>query len=1134
MLKLLLRGRVLCGSLCQLFSLVCVSFCFSNVSVASVVDHRLVGDIIASSLFQNEHPVTLTGNGIPLRAVFKAIKKQTGYAVMYSTSATSLNQDEKVTVNFKETPLDDVLGTLFKGRNLEWQYSDDILLIRKKEFTVPKKNEVDSTVTPVSLTGKVTDANGTPLPGVTVILKGTSLGTTTDGDGRFSLPKVDIGKILVFSSIGFERRETTVKGKSLLVEMATLMSTLDEKVIIAYGTTTQRLSTGNIGVVRAKDIEKQPVTNPLLALQGRVPGLFITQTNGLPGGGVTVRIQGQNSIMNGSDPLYVIDGVPYSSQLPGTGLDGILGTSGGPILTNITGNGNPLSYINPADIESIQVLKDADATAIYGSRAANGAILITTKKGKAGPIKLDIDFQRGWGKITRRLNMLNTQQYLQMRKEAKMNDSEPIYETDYDINGLWDTTRYTDWQKVLIGKTSQYTHANASISGGTAVSQYLIGSSYHRETSVFPGNFVDERASIHFNITSVSSNQKFNIQLSGNYLVDNNKLPSADLTNQALLLEPNAPQLYNADGSLNWEPDVTGFSSWNNPLRLLHQTYKNKTNNLLGNINLSYHILPSLEFKSSLGYTNMQTNDFQSQPITTVKPESRPFSSNLARFGNRVLNSWTVEPQVIYDRNFGKGKLNALLGMTIQQNSNKGETLLGEGFSTELVLEDIKSAASVAVLSSFATKYKYNAFFSRLNYNYNDKYIVNLTARRDGSSRFGSENQFHNFASVGAAWIFSQENLFKKRIPVLSFGKLRASFGTTGNDQIGDYNFMNLYFPITAGVAYQNVTSIAPLGLPNPYLQWEETKKLQLGIDLGLFKDRILINAVYARNRSSNQLLPYRLPTMTGFSVINKNLPATVQNTNWEFSLNTVNYRKENFTWTSYINLTVPQNKLISFPTLATSTVASSLIIGQPINITKTFPFLGVDPESGKYQFSDKDGKPTFSPNFSTDRTAIINTSPKFYGGFQNSFNYKNFQLDILFQFVKQTGANVLFFNGNLLPGQFYPGFSNQPNTVLNNWKKTNDIAPIQKYSTLFDETVITTSSYAYSDASYVRLKNLSISYQIPNELTRKAHLKSSRLYMQGQNLITITGYKGLDPENKGNNSLPPLRVITFGLQIGL
>ncbi len=1071
--------------------------------------------------------ITLSEKDVPLTKVFKEIKKQTGYQFLYISE--QLQQANKVTIAIKDASLEEVLEYCFREQPLGFEIKDKTVIVRPKARLI---SSLQQGVTPralIEVRGVITDENGAPAQGVNVMVRGTNKATTTNLRGEFVLSGVDENAVLLVSSVGYDRQEIWVKNKAIInTQLRVAVGNLDELQVIAYGKTTKRFSTGNIATVKASDIEKQPVNNPLLALQGRVPGLFITQATGVPGSGVTVRIQGQNSITKGNDPLYVIDGIPYISQLLSR-LNGIFRNSGSPD----GGNGNPMSYINPADIESIDILKDADATAIYGSRAANGAILITTKKGKAGQTKADINMQTGWGKVAKRMDLLNLEQYLEMRHEALANDGAPpsISNGDYDLL-LWDSTRSTDWQKTLIGGTAKYTDIQINTSGGNTSTQFLIGAGYHKETTVFPGNLSDQKGSLHFTITNNSSNQKFRIQLMGNYLADYNRLISSDPTLDALILPPNAPAPYNADGTLNWAQDSQGNSSWTNPLSYLYNKYKNNTTNLINNVNISYRILPGLEIKSSLGYTNLRSNEITINPLTSVKPERRDNSSRSAVYANSSINSWIIEPQASYKCSVGKGTLELLVGTSFQQINKNFLYQFGLGFNSDLVLEDIKSAPTVVVSSTISSIYKYSAAFSRFFYNWQDKYIVNVTARRDGSSRFGSKNQFHSFGAVGVGWVFAKEKIIQTNFPFVSFGKLRGSFGTTGNDQIGDYQFLNLYNPTSVGNPYQGASGLVPNGLPNPYLQWEETKKLQFGLDFGFFNDRILFNVTYAQNRSSNELLSYSLPILTGFSSVIRNFPATVQNTSLEFSLSTIIFKAKTFSWSSNINLTVPKNKLIAFPNLATSTSANTLVIGQPITLVKVFHLLGVDPATGKYQFADSKGNATFTPNSITDKTVFINTSPTYYGGFQNSIQFKGIELDVFFQFVKQKGKNYSL--------GYYPGdYLNEPTSVLNRWKKPGDIATIQRYNTNYSlnsqfSNASNTSDAAWADASYIRLKNVSLSWVLPERIRRKAHLQGCRLYFQGQNLLTFTNYTGMDPETLSLNSLPPLRMLTFGVQVSL
>ncbi|NII25845.1 SusC/RagA family TonB-linked outer membrane protein [Pseudoflavitalea sp. X16] len=1098
----------------------------------------LVAGLVQANAFTgHSQQLTMDVKDESLVRVFAIIKKQTGY--VYFGATEILAKARPVTIHVKNEPLIRVLDLCFKDQPLEYTINGKTIAVSEKKSGTSGGANGNGDMSPFALIdvrGLVTNEENDPVAGVSVQVKGTKMGTSTNGDGEFTLSKVPHDAVLVLTAVNIQSTEALVNGRrNLDLKVKGKTGKLDEVQIIAYGKTSQRFNVGNVTTVKARDIEKQPVTNPLLALQGRVPGLEVTQLSGMPGGGVTVRIQGRNSIESGLDPLIVIDGVPFPSQFISTGLEGIVQ------------GGNPLNYVNPADIESIDVLKDADATAIYGSRAANGAILITTKKGKAGRTKLNINLQQGWGKVTRKLDMMNTRQYLDMRYEALRNDginlnsqsnTNPRY---YDLK-FWDTTRYTDWQKTLIGGTAQYTNISAGISGGTTALQYLISGTYNRQTTVFPGNFDNKSGGLHFSFNGASPNQKFRFTLSGSYTYDQNHLVNVDLTNQ-LVLAPNAPPLYNTNGTLNWAPNAAGNSTWNNPLAYLNTKFNNTTKNLISNASLSYNILPGLEIRSYFGYSNQQSNLYSPNFLEAYRPEDRPFARRSSDFANRDMRTWIVEPQLRYTGRVGKGKIEGFLGATISHNAADLLSFNASGFSSDLLMKSPSAATSITIYngSTLFTMSKYNALFGRLNYNWNDKYLINFTARRDGSSKFGDENRFHNFWSLGAGWVFSNEKFIKRNFSFLSFGKLRASYGATGNDQIADYSYLSLYYISNTAIPYTNTTGLTVGNIPNPHLKWEETRKLQGGVDLGLINDRIIINATYARNRSSNQLIAYTLPSTSGFTSVTKNLPATIQNTSWEFVLNTINVKGRNFYWSSSVNLTIPRNKLVNFPNIELTSYASgdyNVIVGQPLGVTKVFRYAGVDPATGKYLVLDKNDKPTSNPDFAADRTALITPLTKYYGGFQNSISHKGFQLNFLFQFVRQIALkDFYYFNGLNNPGFFSRFAGNHPVTILNHWQKPGDNATIGRYTVInFGVPMWPLSSdagYSY-EASYIRLKNLSLSWQLPSVWLQKAHLQNVRLYFSGQNLMTITKYSGLDPETRSSRTLPPLQLWTVGVQMEL
>jgi TonB-linked SusC/RagA family outer membrane protein len=1080
--------------------------------------------------------VTISVKDAPLYSVLKAIQKQTDFTFIISNR--QLQKAKPVSLTATNMPLRQVLELCFKDQPLTYKIIDKVISVMVKESKDDKTSFTPPLPQNIDVSGKVTDENGAPLAGANVVEKGKQHGTTTNADGIFVLGGVDGNGSLEISYVGFQTLTVSINSRtSIVISLKQGDGNLQEIVINkGYYSEYKKFNTGNVATVTSKEIEQQPVQNPLLALQGRVPGLVITQLTGQNRGAVQVRIQGQNSLNpNALNPLIIVDGIPYPSELYAS-------NSG---IENLLQGGSPLNYINPNDIESIDILKDADATAIYGSRAANGAILITTKKGKVGKAKLSVNLQQGWGRVTRHVDMMNTRQYLDMRYKAYENDGIDITTltpdgTNYDLT-LWDTTSKTDWQKTLIGGTAKYTNVNASISGGSSTMQYMIGGTYNRQTTVYPGNFDDRSGGVHFNVNGASPSQRLNITLSGSYVYDNNHLPGVDLTNTALTMEPNAPALFNDNGTLNWGLNASGRSTWTNPLAyIVSSDFKHTTKNLISNANIRYNIFRGLDFVSNFGYTNLQNDLYTPVRLEFNPPERRATSVRRSTFTHRNTATWIIEPQLHYSFQIGKGKIETLAGSTFQKNNAYVLQVSASGFSNDQLMQSAIAAPTKTVSIASSTLYNYAALFGRLNFNWDGKYIINLTGRRDGSSRFGDANKFHNFGSAGVAWLFSEEKWMQRVHSFVSFGKLRGSFGTTGNDQIGDYKYISTYTAFTDPIPYQNLSYLRAISLPNPHLQWEETKKWQAGVDLGFLKDRIILGATYVLNQSSNQLTGYTLPAITGFSSITENFPATIRNTSWEFTLNTVNIKRRDLSWSTNLNLTLPKNKLIKFPNIEKSSYSAGtdgVVVGQPLGIIATYPYGGVDPATGYYTLIDTTGKPTPTPTGDDiKQNVLVSTLPKFYGGMENTISYKGFQLSFFFQFVYQKGPRDFYYwNGQNNPGAFEAGHSNQPTTVTEHWKKPGDNVPIGKLTTdnSFPMFPIYTGDWYSYDASYVRLKNVTLSWQLPKPWLRSNIMQSCLIYFRGQNLMTITKYKGLDPET-GNVTLPPLQMWTIGVKLEL
>ncbi|SEA63870.1 SusC/RagA family TonB-linked outer membrane protein [Pedobacter hartonius] len=1081
---------------------------------------RLTTVILIAALMQVSaaglaQKVSLSQTNGQLKTVLRDIRKQSGYNFVYTD--VLLKKAKPINIKVKDIDLEVVLNKIFSDQPLTYEVNNKTVVIKERSEPSFIKNLM-ARFRAIDVKGKVLNENGGPLVGSTVAVKGTNRSVKTDQNGAFFLSSIDEKAVLVISYIGYESREIEVVSDMGSLTLNVADAKLEEvEINTGYYTVKEKERTGSISRITSKDIEKQPVNNVLAAMQANLTGVQITQTTGVPGGSFTVQIRGKNSLQQGGDPYYIIDGVPFSS------------VSLSPGVVGITPNANPLASINPNDIESVEVLKDADATAIYGSRGANGVILITTKRGKVGKAQTNISITQGISRVGKMMDLMNTEQYISMRKEALKNDNLQVASTDYDLNA-WDQNRYTNWQKELIGGIAPTTTIQASLSGGTENITYLVGGNYYKEGTVFIGNQSYTRGSGNFSLQYLSDNKKFNAIIDANYSDVNSNLFQVDLT-QYITLAPNYPALLNKEGLLNWENNTL----YTNPIAETRKPFNARTNNLIGNALLSYTIIPDLKLKTSFGYNILNRNEYSGTPLSSYAPVNKYGPERrISNFANNSTSNWIFEAQANYVKKLRYGTLNALLGTTFQQGLIKFQNVRGSGFNSDALINDLRSASTLSISQNTYLQYRYTAAFGRLNYTLDDKYILNLTGRRDGSTRFGTDKQFANFGAIGAAWVISEENYIKENLPFISFAKLRGSYGITGNDQIPDYGYLELWRPT---LNYQGISTVSPSTLANPNFAWEVNKKAELALDLGFINDRIRLSADYYSNKSSNQLVSKQLPPSTGFTGIQDNLPAKIENTGWEFELNTKNIATKVITWNTSFNITIPRNKLIEYPGLATSADASKYVIGQPLTIKKLYN-TSVDPQTGLYISEDYDKNGEI--DFDKDLYVIAFNGRKFYGGLQNSFTYHNIGLDFLFQFVKQSGIGELT-NFPETPGKFTFSnpTSNQPAFLINNWKNQGDNAKYQKFSTDFPAFLgsIYASNYgsfALSDASYIRLKNISLSYNFPNRLLKKAKISSAKFFLQGQNIFTITHYKGLDPETQSGSRLPPLQVYTAGIQLTL
>ncbi|MBV8326694.1 SusC/RagA family TonB-linked outer membrane protein [Chryseobacterium sp.] len=967
-----------------------------------------------------------------------------------------------------------------------------------------------------TISGTVT-SSGKPLQGVIISQEGSDQIAMTGNNGTYTLQVSAENPILLFKHSDYaEEKFTLTNQKVINISLEQKVKGIEEVILNAgYYKVKDKERTGSIAKVSAKDIGKQPVTNVLSATQGRVAGVNIVQNSGIPGGGYDIQIRGKNSLRSlGNTPLYVVDGVPVGGEMASQFSGAVLPAS----------SINPLNSINPADIESIEILKDADATSIYGSRGANGVVLVTTKKVKSKNLELNVGTTYSVSSVMTDLKMLNTADYLKMRNQAFQNDGISAYPANaYDINGMWDQDRYTDWRKTLIGNTADAFTANVSLSGGNERTSFLIGYGHSQQSTVFAKDFKYTTNNLSANISHTSEDKRFQLNVSNRFSVQKNNVLSEDITKQSFLLSPNAPALYDEEGNLNWESNT-----FNNPAGLYNSSYSYENKQFLSNVNLQYELLKHWFLKFSGGLNYQSFDERSLKPNTIYNPasyqgqssaSSQSYNSNQDRF------SFILEPQLNWQMKKDKYTLDVLIGTTFQREIGTQGSMIGIGFESNAFIENVGAARTKIITDQIRTEYRYAAFFGRVNYQYAGRYILNITGRRDGSSRFGPNNKFANFGALGAAWIFSQEPFLKNK-KWLSFGKLRTSYGTTGSDNIGDYGYLDTYD--LSEYLYNNTAGLTPSRLYNPNYSWEKTTKLEAALELGFLKNKINLTTSWYSNRSSSQLVGYQLPSITGFSSVLANLDSVVKNSGWETELSAKPFSGKSFQWESSINISFPKNKLLSFPGLAGSSYANTYVIGQPVTSVKVYQYEGIDPETGLYRFKDFNGDGKISAP--DDRQAVENIGVRCFGGWNNNFRFKNWNLSFLFQFVKQKNWNY----NNIMP---IPGsMNNQPAEVMDVWSAENPGGIYMPYSSGSNgiknqlHAFFMNSTAAVSDASFIRLKNLELGYQLPV----RGGFKSVKIYFQGQNLLTFTKYFGPDPEFRNIGYLPALKTYSFGVLISL
>jgi TonB-linked SusC/RagA family outer membrane protein len=1093
----------------------------------------ILGACLQISAHVHSQTVSFSGKDVPLEKVFAAVEKQTGYVFFFDEAI--LKDARPVTIRAENDPLSLFLSRVLSGQPLKFSFQNKTIIISRREIipapalpdTIPRPSAAQT------LLGVVMDMNTAPLAGASVTVEATGKSTITDGRGAFTIPAPAAKSKILISYVGYQTREVILSAgqQQLFIQLAVAVNVLDEEVVQAYGKTSQRLSVANITRISGEEIQKQPVMNPLLALNGRMPGVSITPVNGYISAPVKVEVRGRNTVNPAlvADPLYVIDGVPLTildvnvSFNASSYKNGSTGFFQAGLMSNTQGQ-SPLFSVNPADIESISVLKDAAATAIYGSRGANGVILITTKRTKPGKTRLDINVQQSISTVPRHWDMPNTSEYLQMRREALKNDGLPV--NIANIPELaWDTTQNTDWQKEFWG-VAKSTDASISLSGGDRNTSFNLGAGYNESQDITTLNGTNQRINISTNLTHRSSDQKLTVNLRALYTYTYVKAISSPT---AITAPPNAPRIFNEKGDLNYAAWTAAGIGDRFPFSGVLVPSGNSTNFINAGLRINYNLIKGLNLSINAGYSNAQSATTTFNPMAAQNPAFT--RTGLASFGNSTINNLNIEPEVNYTSYIGSGRLELLAGGTYQNSTSKGATIVGSGYTNDALLQSISNAAFIASASQQAAQKKYASIHGRINYNWLNKYILEFTGNRDGSSNFGPGRQFGNFWSVGGAWIASEEAWAKRLLPSWwSFFKLNASYGVTGLDGGGAYQYLSQWkVPSLSGAApaYNGIVPMTPYNPVNQDYQWQETKKINADLSLGFLDDKITLTLSWYRNRCNNQLTNIPTPVYTGFSSIWGNSPANVENSGWEGSINAKLITTKDFSWTLGFNIGINRNKLLSYPNFEFSSYYLSQKIGVSLNTIYLFHHLGINPQTGARSYEDynHDGVVSQAPGTPPatgmdDKYVALDVTPRYVGGFSHQFSYKRFMLSLFCTFKKQMAQ--LPYTG--VAG----GMGNIPQDIFDShWQQPGDqtIYPRFTTSTLLSNTRFAQSDGSYTDASFVRLSNLSFTYSLPEKVCKKLHMQGLSFSLNTSNLFIITGYPGIDPDVT-YGSLPQPRTI--------
>jgi TonB-linked SusC/RagA family outer membrane protein len=985
------------------------------------------------------------------------------------------------------------------------------------------------------------------LPGVSVLVKGTQRGTVTDLDGVFNM-EASSGEVLVFSFVGYDSQEVTVQNNTsdLQIFLEPTLSDLGEVVVIGYGTQRKSDLTGAVGTVKGDVLQERPAASLNQALAGRLTGVNVSVNSGRPGGRANIRIRGNTSVSVSNNPLYVIDGVILNA-------------------TGLTNGSTPIDYINPNDIASIEVLKDASSTAIYGARGANGVILVSTKRGSQSGGMVSYDADVSMGVLPRKIPLLNSEEFLRVEEIAYQNAQkyDPVGWTGgkytdpttkrtnpdlFDSNGnpLYDT----DWQDEAFRQAITHNHQLA-FTGGNAKDHYGIYLGYRNEEGLVHESWL-KRYSARFVFDSqIKDWLKVGGSLSYNDQSESQIDPLGGggiiAMRQVLEALPIIPVKY-PDGRWGSNEDYPGMEGGGNPLNIVEERlFHVKTQTLLGNLYSNIRIMEGLELRTTLG-TNIINQRVDYYGGRTLNYISRNQGGDASIENNRH-NSWQFENYLTYIKDINENhSINALLGLSWQHVDYFGATARAQRFQDDYFgYNNLGAGANPVAASSGTSAYGLNSYFGRINYNLMEKYLVTFTGRIDGSSKFGAANRYAVFPSAALAWRVSEEDFLKDHSSIYNL-KLRTSYGMTGNSEITAYQSLaglGNYSVIFNG---SRAIGIGVNRLANPDLQWEKTEQVDIGVELGLFDGRLNFEADVYRKLTTDMLLSAPVPSSSGYSTVTSNI-GSMENKGFEFAINSVNISKDQFSWTTDFNISLNKNKVIALTGGADIFSGSSIIReGEPVGSFFGFVHLGTwgsdeEDEAAKYlkkpgdiKYQDVDENGVINDN---DRVIIGNGIPDGFGTLLNTFTYKNFSLTVDLQFMY--GNDVLFRSKHSAEDR--QGIANSFKTVLNAWTPENqntNIAELRPVSAGYNTN---NDTDRVQDGSFIRGRNLLLAYNFNPGVLEKLHLNRLRVYASAQNFFLTTKFEGYDPEVSTSGSpfdqgvdlyaYPKPRVFMLGINVG-